>query len=126
MISSEVVSMSGATAVVTVLDEASSPVDLRSREVESDTSVDNVISSHSMLDATDDCILEGSVATNSLVVNDRGAVDASVIESDDVSSIVCTSIVDGRNCGCPCEVSDVSSLNSVAIGVDGSIELDEV
>ena len=83
MISSEVVSMSGATTV-----------DLRSRGVDSDASVDNVLPSNAMLDAADDGTVEGSVANDSLVVNDEDVVHSSATEPEDVSSIVCTSIVD--------------------------------
>ena len=63
--------------------------------------MDNVLPSNAMLDAADDCSLEGSVASDSLVVNDKDVVTASVTESEDVSSIVCMSIVERVKFECP-------------------------
>ena len=56
--------------------------------------MDNVFPSNVMPVAADACSLEGSVSANSTVLNDRGAVDASVTESEDVDAVGCMSIVD--------------------------------
>ena len=53
-----------------------------------------MLPSNAMLDAADDCILEGSVAADSVVANDKDVVDASVKESEDVDAVKCVSIVE--------------------------------
>ena len=111
MISNEVVSISGASAVVAVLDEADSPVD-------SDSGMDNVLPSNVMSNDADDCALEESVAaTDSLVVNDEDVVDASITGSEDVDSVVCRSVVS--------TVSDITAVLDVAYRLSLRLEMDE-